>query len=698
MSESTSNPFADIRVEATVGPRMLTRHAAVQSLEDARNSLLIGTRGSGKTSALLCLDWKERATNVSLMKELFDEPLQFVSVYSKLHDHISASIDVIPWETIVSDALKEKVSFDYFSTLIELLVAEQLVHSIMDMRGDAIIKYDFDGEQVTADTIYDIAKRCRFQLPRERFSDLAACSIWLSDYYIELHRLGSRHYLEKALEFLPASQPGRFLNQVVRVLHRLLTLPTSNNQLPEKFHFKICFDEAETLSLRQQVYLNTILRSSEAPLFWVIATVDRGFETTETLNRGQSITSTDRRVIYLDGPEAEEAFYGFAQRIVSLRIRNALGCFKTTQRTDYDDVEVDFRRLLDSFSVNIAIGRLIGPRKSKYSEKLRSWAEEFDSIVYGPKGRPRKGGAERRASYYQAFLLKKLFPNRRLSDVLPNDKTELANRLSNLRGKQYGALLCIVKEGHFGYVPYFGAESLLNLADGNIRELLEIVASLFEAAVTEYGEEAVPIFAGLNRSGRISWSNQRKAFEHASRSKLNGIANRHAEIGGSVTRLVYGLGQLTYLLQTDVGQLRALKSSAERGIFEIHLEEIIQPRNKPGISRESIIQRTREVLDRCIEDSLLKEATQGARKTAPAGEGRNHYQIRLHQRFAPYFKTSIRGAYVAQKLSANLLASLCVDALGSDTEQWAERAFEALNGDMPNSRQREFDWRELEED
>lgn len=693
MSDLIPNPFSDVRLEATIGPRLLTRHAGVQSLEEAKNSLVIGTRGSGKTSALMCLDWKERATNVSLMKELFDEPTQFISVYSRLHDHISASIEAIPWESVVSVSLKEKIAFDYFSTLIELLVSEQLICSIMDMRGDSIIRYNFEGEQLAVDAIYDVAKKSRLRLPAARFVDFAECASWLSDYYTDLHHSGSRHQLAKSLDLLPASQPGRILNQIARILHRLLTLPSSNNNLPGQFHFKVCFDEAETLSTRQQIYLNTILRSSEAPLFWVIATVDRGFETTETLHKGQSITSTDRRVVYLDGPEADEAFRGFAQRIVSLRIKNALGCFKAKDRTEFDDVEVDFRRLLDSFSVNVAIGRLIGSRKSKFSERLKSWAAEFDEQVHGEV---RQGKRDSRASYYQAFLLKKLFPQRKMSELLPNNSAELSNRLASLRGKQFAALLCIVKEGHFQNVPYFGAECLLNLADGNVRELLEIVASLFEAAVVEYGDEAVAIFAGLNRTGRIAWSDQRKAFERASRSKLSGIANRHAEIGGSVTRVVYGLGHLTYLLQTDIQGLRALKSSAEKGVFEIDLDEITLPRLKSEMTRESVIQRTKEVLDRCIEDSLLKEVTQGARRVPSAETGRDQYQLRLHQRFAPYFKTSIRGAYVSQKLPANLIASLCIDSFGSDTEQWAQRAFEMLVGETSTARQREFQWDDLE--
>ena len=58
MSDLIPNPFSDVRLEATIGPRLLTRHAGVQSLEEAKNSLVIGTRGSGKTSALMCLDWK----------------------------------------------------------------------------------------------------------------------------------------------------------------------------------------------------------------------------------------------------------------------------------------------------------------------------------------------------------------------------------------------------------------------------------------------------------------------------------------------------------------------------------------------------------------------------------------------------------------------------------------------------------------
>jgi hypothetical protein len=696
MTTRYQNPFSDTRVETATGAQLLARHAAVLELEEPGNCLLIGTRGSGKTSALLCLGWEERARNISLRKELASDRPEFISVYSKLHHHVSAAIHTIPWGAVVGPQAVKETAYEYFSLLIELLAAELLITAIVRMRAEGFIHYLFDAEVGTADALSHIVRKSGFHISSNGFTDLASCAAWCRDYRLETHKFGSRHLLNEALSALPSTRPGQFLHDVVRMLEQFLKLPTSANKLPESFHFKVCFDEAETLTSEQQVFLNTLIRQSSAPLFWVIATVDRNFETTETIELGQSLTSADRQVIYLDYQAHMSGFKDFAEQIASLRIKNALGCYKSAEPTEFDDVQVRFDYLFDHFSVNSAIARLIETRKSVFVQELREWAEEFESEFAkidraSSRTYPRNRGKQQRRSkiprFYESYLIKKLFPTRRLSELIPGDRDQRDNVLAALRRKQFGALLCIVREGRFAYVPYFGAESLLKLADGNIRELLEILEVVFENVASKARSNPLMMFVGRGRDNTIKWVAQRKAFSVASEAKLNGITNRHAEVGGSVSTLIRALGYLTYHLQSDYESLGSLRT-AERGNFTFDLSELSAMHN---FDRESVIERTREVIDRCIEDSLLKEAG-SALAARPVGQSRGLYQIRVHQRFAPFFRTSLRGAYAVQRIPARLIAEICVAPAGINALEWANRAFDILRASELNTDQGEFDW------
>lgn len=694
MNVTAHNPFSDTRVETATGGQLLARHAAVVELEAPRNCLVMGSRGSGKTSALLCLGWEERAKNISLRKDLPSDRPEFISVYSKLHLHVSAAIHTIPWEKVVGPQAVRETAYQYFSVLIELLAAELLITAIVRMRAERLLLYSYDAEVMTADALHDIVRRSDFNRPDQHFSDLASCADWCRRYRLDTHKFGSRHLLREAIDSLPSTRPGHFLREVVQILDNFLRLPASNNELTESFHFKVCFDEAETLTTEQQVFLNTLIRQSTAPLFWIIATVDRNFETTETFEHGQSLTSTDRTIIYLDYQEHVELFKEFAEQIASLRIRNALGCYKSADQTEFDDVTVRFDHLFDHFSINVAIQRLIENRKSTFAQHLKAWAEEFEDAldaVTRPHSTTRKRRTNKRSSrvsrYYEAYLLRKLLPNRTFRDLIPGDKDQRDNMLAAIRRKQFGALLCIVREGRFSYVPYFGSESLLKLADGNIRELLEILQLVFDSVASRSRDDPFLLFVGRARDTSIKWSAQRKAFGNASEIKLNGITNRHAEVGGSVSTLVRALGHLTYLLQSDFETLGGLRT-AERGNFSLDLTELSA---MEGFDRGSVIERTREIIDRCIEDSLLKEASVAV-EAKPVAQSRSLYQIRVHQRFAPYFKTSLRGAYAMQRIPARYFAEICVAPAGVNAIAWALKVFEVLRTTDVGVGQREFDW------
>jgi|GEM_PF-4218290 len=695
MITTDHNPFSDTRVETATGGQLLARHAAVIELEAPRNSLVMGTRGSGKTSALLCLGWEERANNISLRKELETDQLEFISVYSKLHHHVSTAIHSIPWETVVGEQAVREIAYQYFSALVELLAAELLVTAIIKMRSQRLVTYTYDDEAMTADALKDTVRNCGFRNHPNRFEDLAACAAWCRNYRLDIHKFGSRHLLDQALESLPSTRPGHFLTRTAQILEQFLKLPHSDNQLSGTFHFKLCFDEAETLTTEQQIFLNTLIRQSITPVFWVIATVDRNFETTETFEIGQSITSTDRQIIYLDFQQEMVGFKEVAEQIASLRIRNALGCYKSIEETEFDDVSVNFDRVLDHFSVNSAISRLIEHSNSSFVRQLKEWANDFDMALarsnsneIGSKNNKRSRRRPTQSSrFYEAYLLKKLFPDRSFAELIPVEKDRRENVLAAIRRKQFGALLCIVREGKFANVPYFGSESLLKLADGNIRELLEILQTVFEAVAEPFYADALMTFAGRSRDRAVQWVDQRRAFGKASASKLNGITNRHAEVGGSVSTFIRALGHLTYLLQTDFETLRGL-TTAERGNFAIDLAELS---GMEGFDRSSVIERTREILDRCIEDSLLKEAAVAV-EAKPVTQSRNVYHVRVHQRFAPYFKTSLRGAYAMQRLPARFVAEICVAPSSVQVTSWAERVYDIMRSSDGEVGQAEFEW------
>jgi hypothetical protein len=670
------NPFFDHRVETAVGPLLLSRHQGVVALEQPKNYLLVGSRGSGKTSALLCLDWKERSQNVSLKKDIGTESIGFVAIYAKLHAHVSSAIRTIPWEKLLDQEAAATTGFEFFSTLVELLSASKIADATMQMRGSGLLSYDFTLEKKISSRLYEIADECGFRNLPDTFTDLSDFRNWCTRFSNELNRLGTRRELATALDLLPSSRPCRFVAQIAKTVRELVIGTTTSNQIDPSFHFKICFDEAETLSRSQQIYLNSLVRNSEAPLFWVVATVDRLYETTETMELGQSLSASDRTVLYLDQDRQGEEFTAFAQSVALMRLKNSLGCFTTAENTQFDDLTFDLKRLLGKYFVNDAIELMLSGGHSQFSVNLRDCEEEFSKYLASvennaPSARKLKKPQLKR--FYEAYLVDKLFGQKALSEVVPRKALERKNFLAGLRRKQIGALLCILKEGRFRRIPYFGAGPLLSLADGNIREFLEIMAEVFAVAEEKFGDDTIKVFAGIDTKSKIGIGHQRQAFEGAAAKKLNGIANRHVEIGGSVSSLVNCLGNLTHLLQTDLRNLRAIRTP-EPGNFEIRLEDMTQTAKH---SKKELLLLTKEVIDRCIEDVFLKEATLGRSVTTHEGIPRGTYLVRVHQRFSPVFMTSIRGAYSTIKISPNAI----VDALlnpAIDPKAWAEQMFQHL--------------------
>lgn len=129
------NPFRPTRYEHHSKPLLWLSNQARQ-LEGESSYYISGTRGSGKTSLLKALHWKERLDNKALRDQLKKEDTHFLSVYFRIPDHISYSYSLINWDEVLPSAPDPAaVSFSYFATMVEAISAQLICEAIAEERA-----------------------------------------------------------------------------------------------------------------------------------------------------------------------------------------------------------------------------------------------------------------------------------------------------------------------------------------------------------------------------------------------------------------------------------------------------------------------------------------------------------------------------------------------------------------------------------
>src|SRR5690606_34128304 len=87
--------------------------------------------------------------------------------------------------------------------------------------------------------------------------------------------------------------------------------------------FKVCMDEGECLDDFQQIVLNTMLRLSKAPLFFVVSFVSYPKDATSTLIANLTLQQADRELIPLDDM-TEREFRELVEGVASVRVQHQL--------------------------------------------------------------------------------------------------------------------------------------------------------------------------------------------------------------------------------------------------------------------------------------------------------------------------------------------------------------------------------------
>jgi len=307
---SNVNPFLPTRFEYDTSP-LLWKSPHALELEKPNSYFIKGIRGSGKTSILKAINWRERLDN-KVLAEQIELKSKCIAVYFRLPDHMSQAIAAINWEIVTPDApLKHLMAYSFFSHFIEAISLEATLEAIVEMRSRGVLDYQISDEvAVTTRVLTKFPKLAAF-INSSKSYVFADLQFAFDRMHHEMNRAATRGTVAAMIDRLPSSEPGELVKFTIGQIMSLIAKD-------DDVHVKICIDDCETLKEQQQTFLNSLVRTSKAPVFWVVSFVASNYETSNTVINNQKLSDADRKVIDLENVTDSE-FRKLCEAVSSLR-------------------------------------------------------------------------------------------------------------------------------------------------------------------------------------------------------------------------------------------------------------------------------------------------------------------------------------------------------------------------------------------
>lgn len=704
MNLAPMNPFRPTRWEHQRDGFQLIWFTKTAGTLSAEKSIYIrGSRGSGKTTLLKSICWEDLAKNTSLRLQRTISDFDHIGLYIRFPDHLSSSVLAENWSKIFPDSPQPELLFHrFFSLLVELTCLERALTAAHELRLAGMVEFSPAQELLLVEaTKEEFSTLSRYaDAPPTTFVQLARA---MRTLVRRMNDASGRGTLRELTGNIPDRAPGELLLFVTRRLTE--TVRMSFAQGFKAPAFKFCLDDCEVLSEPQQKSVNTLVRISQYPVSWVVSSVGALFNSTDTYLEQQPLTDADRRIIHLD-KRTDDDFRNLCQSVVSLRLLFSLS---EKAKADHASTELaDFFPLADSTEQNGRPGRL-GSRfvndvmetiasksMSQVATAVTASAEHLQSALHGfrtQSGSRIKGRRRSTLPYYEAYTLS-LWQGREdaFRSSFPLDEVDAPLKYLSeyekpsfqawLRRKQRAAMLHFGSTLGFRKLPLSGAQIVISLADGSIRDFLEIMGEIFEA----YAKDRKLDSASVDSLDKFATSRtpigqevQTEGIYAASTSYLAGVSSRAERNSDVVHRLIEGLGYYTSALQSSPDDPTVL-GRAERGIFVVKFSAISPSYLGDSVlDRESAIWKTvrQAEIAGYIRTVDLRRNDSGLPLRAGDQRGRT-ITFRLHRRFAPHFRFSFRGAYEAVGLSPAALWPLIDASAPTDPRAWAEAQFRRL--------------------
>ena len=461
-----------------------TQPTYVPELEANRPCVLIGGRGTGKTTVLRALSYEGR---FALAGEI--ETWPYYGFYYRANTNRLAAFQ--------GPELKDHVWRQLFGHYLNILLCSQALRFLLWYSGKRP-----GAEPLPALACQKIA--ISLHLP-------ACASIEELAHALELSRIGFEAYLNN---MSPDEKPMLSLHgaPVDELFAAIAALPHFTGK-----HFFFLIDEYENFSEDQQVVFNTLIKHAGGGYTFKIGVKDLGWRTRSTLQPEEQLNSP-ADFVRIDIAEKlnEETFAAFAKRVCEHRLQRI-----------YSDI--DSRRLQVEFllptltdeqeAVHLGVGALIQAARTELCQidegRWRNAVEEMSPLEL----------------YFLQFWSNA--NSKSLSLVLTERQTEpqkWEDRYNNYKH----AVLFTIKRGRSGTRKYYaGWKAFLMLASSNIRYLLELVDQTLQLHETQAGEAQI---------GPISFEIQTSAAQNVGRKNLFELEG--SKNGAHLTKLLLGLGRV----------------------------------------------------------------------------------------------------------------------------------------------------------
>jgi GTPase SAR1 family protein len=686
MTVGDLNPFRPTRWEhQRTGHHLIWFANTAEQLTDDKSVYVRGSRGSGKTTLLKSICWEDLTRNPSLKLQRKLTDFSYIGVYVRFPDHISASLSYSAWDRIYPLSPNPDLEMHrFFSLAVELVCLDRCLSACHELRVDGACYLLPSDESRIVHAIFDEFPALRnVGNVQYTFHSLArVCRTMVR----EMNQACARGTVAMINERLPVREPGELLKFATNQLAQSLELV--GDDCEREIGFKFCLDDCEVLNPSQQRSLNTLVRTSEHPVSWVVSCVGSFFDTTETFIDQQPLTDHDRRIVMLDARDAAE-FRSLCQAVLSLRLYFSVS---DETRESYNGPISDFFVLesrLGRRDVNDLFESIIRTSKSPYARNVRDTAHALRIAMrrHSRRFRAKYPPKSTDYPYYEAYVL--LLGNGDTdafrTDFGPTDQQRVPLQVERfdtpafeawLRRKQAAALLHFAAKLGFRRIPFAGTPMITHLADGSVRDFLEIVGEIFDAYCKRHRIERNSLDA-LDRFATsrtlVGWPIQVSGIYSASTSYLSGISNRSELDASVITRFIDGLGQYTSELQSNPNDPTVL-GRAERGIFTVRFKsQGPDPLDsETQASDDAVWNVIRQAeLAGYIRTTEIRFGAGVAKKLAE--QDARVISFRLHHRFAPHFRFSYRGAYEPVALAVDDLAVLLDRINQVDSKQWALR-------------------------
>lgn len=625
---SEFSPFASKRYEYSGNHVYYIPPDVFRQLEQPIPTYLIGTRGTGKTTLLKALSWNERLYNRSLQAQLKRRPFdgQNLGVYFKLPNVqlslierwlsdepddlygtiVSFYLDLC-WLEAIQPAIKQLEAAGTLRILQER-ISDLADHFRQLWRAHPECKHLFGEPGNTVDSVFSLMHPMRRGI--ERFARTATQP-------------------DLAADALPMGQIGSFGRTVGRLLVDSLTGPSDG-----QWSIRVCMDEGEVLTLRQQRAVNSMVRLTEWPVFYLVSYVSRPHDVTGTFLPNQTLQHADRQILVRDDM-TDAAFRKLAEGVVNVRLKAHVGA----------KVRLSTKKVLGTLSIDNLLLRILRDSESRPGRELLEAALNTPGYSASDGGPP---------PIYETYL-------RRVRPELARSVGESAferrkQSSASIRKQMVAAYLSICDEVH-ARPMYASAEMLEQISDKCIRDFLWQMESIF----ARYGGQ---IETFLN-DRPISVAMQNAGLRDAAELKMALFLERVISAPAEANRFVEGLGMVTARIQSRGRNYEHIRTP-ERGVFSYRRDAAFS--ESVGTQNLALIRDAAEAgFLRIVDDSEPDEI-----------------RFRVHASLAPHFNFSYRGAYYsAGTLSDEDIYRLRTASTGPAMETAVGRICERLTGRRP---------------